>query len=199
MKPRLIVLISGSGTNLQALIDATQNGQLEAEIALVVSNRKAAYGLERAKNAGIPTLYFPLKPYKDKGRSRAEYDTDLTQALELYNPDLLVLAGWMHIDSGAMCRAFAGRIINLHPALPEQFAGAHAIEDAFAAWQRGEIHKSGCMVHEVIPELDAGKPIVVKEVPFIEFDTLETFAARVHAAEHEIIVQATKKILIAHQ
>lgn len=195
MKPKIIVLISGSGTNLQALIDATQNGQLEAKIALVVSNRKAAYGLERAKNAGIPTLYFPLKPYKDAGRSRAEYDADLTQALELHKPDLLVLAGWMHIDSGAMCRAFAGRMINLHPALPKQFVGAHAIEDAFRAWQRGEIQKSGCMVHEVIPELDAGKPIVVRQVPFIEGDTLETFAARVHAAEHEIIVQATKQKL----
>jgi formyltetrahydrofolate-dependent phosphoribosylglycinamide formyltransferase len=195
LKPRIIVLVSGGGSNLQALMDAIAAQQLEAEIALVVSNRKAAYALERAANAGIKTLYFPLKPYKDAGRSREEYDTDLARELEQYNPDLLVLAGWMHIDSGALCRAFAGRIINLHPALPGQFAGAHGIEDAFAAWQRGEITKSGCMVHHVIPELDAGAPIAVREIPFLENDTLENFTARVHKAEHEIIVEATKKVL----
>jgi formyltetrahydrofolate-dependent phosphoribosylglycinamide formyltransferase len=195
MKPRIIVLISGSGTNLQALMDATQTGILEAEIALVVSNRKAAFGLERAKNAGIPTLYFPLKPYKDAGKSRADYDADLAKILEQHNPDLIVLAGWMHIDSGAVCKAFAGRIINLHPALPNEFAGAHAIEDAFAAWQKGKILKSGCMVHHVIPELDAGQAIVTREVPFIEGDTLESFASRIHMAEHQIIVEATRKML----
>jgi formyltetrahydrofolate-dependent phosphoribosylglycinamide formyltransferase len=195
MKPRIIVLISGSGTNLQALIDATQNGKLEAEITLVVSNRKAAYGLERAKNAGIPTLYFPLKPYKDAGKSRVDFDTDLAKILEQHNPDLIVLAGWMHIDSGVLCQTFLGRIINLHPALPNEFAGAKAIEDAFAAWQRGEISRSGCMVHHVIPELDAGEAIVTKGVPFIEGDTLETFASRVHEAEHQIIVEAARKIL----
>ncbi len=195
MKPRIAVLISGAGTNLQALIDATQNGQLEAEIVLVVSNRKTAFGLERAKNAGIPTLYFPLKPYKDAGKSRAEYDTDLAKMLEQHNPDLIVLAGWMHIDSGAVCQTFLGRIINLHPALPNEFAGAHAIEDAFAAWQQGKISRSGCMVHHVIPELDAGEPIVTREVPFIEGDTLESFASRVHEAEHQIIIEATRKVL----
>lgn len=195
MKPRIVVLISGSGTNLQALMDAVQNGSLEAEIALVVTNRKAAFGLVRAKNAGIPTLYFPLKPYKDAGKSREEYDADLAKTLEPHNPDLLVLAGWMHIDSGVLCQTFLGRIINLHPALPNEFAGAHAIEDAFSAWQRGEISRSGCMVHHVIPELDAGEAIVTREVPLIEGDTLETFATRVHVAEHEIIVEATKKIL----
>ncbi len=195
MKPQIIVLISGSGTNLQALIDATQKGILEAEIILVVSNRKAAFGLERAKNAGIPTLYFPLKPYKDAGKTREDYDTDLAQVLEQHNPDLLVLAGWMHIDSGALCQAFLGRIINLHPALPNEFAGAHAIEDAFAAWQKGKISRSGCMVHHVIPELDAGQAIVTREVPFVVGDTLESFAARVHEAEHQIIVEATRKLL----
>jgi formyltetrahydrofolate-dependent phosphoribosylglycinamide formyltransferase len=195
LKPQLIVLISGGGSNLKALMDAIATKQLEAEIALVVSNRKSAYGLERAKNAGIETLYFPLKPYKDSGRSREGYDTDLTRELAKHNPDLLILAGWMHIDSGVMCRTFAGRIINLHPALPGTFAGAHGIEDTFTAWQRGEVSSGGCMVHEVIPELDAGAPIVVREVPFLPDDTLESYAARVHKAEHEIIVEATKTVL----
>jgi formyltetrahydrofolate-dependent phosphoribosylglycinamide formyltransferase len=192
VKPRVIVFVSGGGSNLQALIDATRNGALEADIVLVVSNRKAAFGLERAKNAGIPTLYFPLKPYKDAGKSRAEYDADLAEAVAGYEPDLIVLAGWMHIDSGALVDRFPGQIINLHPALPGEFPGAHGIEDAFSAWQRGDISRSGCMVHYVIEELDAGEPIATKVVPFREGDTLESYAARLHAAEHELIVEATK-------
>ncbi len=191
-KPRVAVLISGSGSNLQALIDATQAGVLNAEIVLVVSNRKAAFGLERAKNAGIQTLYFPLKPYRDTGRTREEYDADLASSIAEFKPDLLVCAGWMHIDSGALIARFPGRIINLHPALPGEFPGAHGIEDAFAAWQRGEISRSGCMVHHVIRDLDAGEPIATREVPFETGDTLETYSNKIHKAEHEMIVQATK-------
>jgi formyltetrahydrofolate-dependent phosphoribosylglycinamide formyltransferase len=189
---RVAVLISGSGSNLQALIDASRDHILNAEIVLVVSNRKAAFGLERAKNAGIETLYFPLKPYRDAGRSREEYDSDLASSIAEFKPDLLVCAGWMHIDSGALIDRFPGRIINLHPALPGEFPGAHGIEDAFNAWQRGEISRSGCMVHHVIRDLDAGKPIATLEVPFEAGDTFETYANKIHKAEHEIIVQATK-------
>jgi formyltetrahydrofolate-dependent phosphoribosylglycinamide formyltransferase len=191
-KPRLAVLISGSGSNLQALIDAVSAGVLNAEIVLVVSNRKAAFGLTRAKNAGIQTLYFPLKPYRDAGRSREDYDSDLASSIAAFKPDLLVCAGWMHIDSGALIDRFPGRIINLHPALPGEFPGAHGIEDALNAWQRGEISRSGCMVHHVIRDLDAGEPIATLEVPFETGDTLESYSNKIHKAEHEIIVQATK-------
>jgi formyltetrahydrofolate-dependent phosphoribosylglycinamide formyltransferase len=191
-KPRVAVLISGSGSNLQALIDACKSGKLEAEIVLVVSNRKAAFGLERAKNAGIETLYFPLKPYRDAGRTREEYDADLASSIAAFKPDLIVCAGWMHIDSGALIERFPGRIINLHPALPGEFPGAHGIEDAFAAWQLGKIARSGCMVHHVIKDLDAGEPIATREIPFESNDTLETYSEKIHKAEHEIIVQATK-------
>jgi formyltetrahydrofolate-dependent phosphoribosylglycinamide formyltransferase len=191
VKPRIIVFISGGGSNLQALIDAMHNGQLEAEIVLVVSNRKAAFGLERARLAGIETLYFPLKPYKDAGKTREAYDADLAHAVSSYAPDLIVLAGWMHIDSGALVERFQGRIINLHPALPGEFPGAHGIEDAFNAWQRGEITRSGCMVHHVIKELDAGETIAARVVAFQEGDTLESYAERLHTAEHELIVEAT--------
>src|SRR5829696_5135566 len=97
MMARLAVFISGSGTNLQALIDAVGDGRLVAEIALVVSNRKAAYGLVRAEQAGIPTLYFPLKPYTEHGLSRDAYDSDLAERVRAYRPDLLVLVGWMHV------------------------------------------------------------------------------------------------------
>jgi formyltetrahydrofolate-dependent phosphoribosylglycinamide formyltransferase len=191
-KPRVAVLISGSGSNLQALIDASRDHILNAEIVLVVSNRKAAFGLERAKNADIQTLYFPLKPYRDAGRSREEYDSDLASSIAECKPDLLVCAGWMHIDSGALIDRFPGRIINLHPALPGEFPGAHGIEDAFKAWQRGEISRSGCMVHHVIRDLDAGEPIATLEVPFEAGDTLERYSNKIHKAEHEIIIQATK-------
>ena len=194
-KPRVVVLISGSGTNLQALIDACDSGRLEAEIVLVVSNRKAAFGLTRAKDAGIETLYFPLKPYRDEGRTREEYDADLASSIAAFKPNLLVCAGWMHIDSGALIEGFPDRIINLHPALPGQFPGAHGIEDAFKAWRRGEISRSGCMVHHVIKDLDAGEPIATREVSFETGDTLEGFSNKIHQAEHELIVESTKIVL----
>jgi formyltetrahydrofolate-dependent phosphoribosylglycinamide formyltransferase len=190
--PRIVVMISGSGTNLQAIIDAVGNGRLRAAIALVVSNRKAAYGLVRAENAGLPTLYFPLKPYLEAGKSRQAYDADLAMQLKAYRPDLIVLAGWMHILSPAFLEQFPQQVINLHPALPGQFAGTHAIERAFAAYQMGEIDHSGCMVHTVIPEIDAGRVIAQTIVPVQPQDSLADFAARMHAAEHQLIVQAIK-------
>jgi formyltetrahydrofolate-dependent phosphoribosylglycinamide formyltransferase len=191
---RIIVFISGSGTNLQAIIDACNNKTLGAGIVLVVSNRKAAYGLERATQANIPTLYFPLKPYSDTGKSRATYDTDLTEAIKPYQSDLIVLAGFMHIFSPIFTEAFPNTI-NLHPALPGQFPGAHGIEDAYAAFQRDEVKESGCMVHMVTPELDAGPVIATRTVSFENGDTLESYSSRLHAAEHELIVEAIQKVL----
>jgi formyltetrahydrofolate-dependent phosphoribosylglycinamide formyltransferase len=189
---RIAVLISGGGTNLQALIDAVSEGRLQADIALVVSNRKTAYGLTRAEAGGIPTLYFPLKPYSDQGLPREAYDTDLAREIDACWPDLIVLAGWMHIFTPAFLEAIRAPVINLHPALPGQFPGANGIADAFAAFQRGAIDHSGCMVHYVIPELDAGPVIAQAVVPFEPGDTLETFSARMHIAEHKLIVEAVK-------
>lgn len=187
---RLIVLVSGSGSNLQALIDAIREGVLAAEIVLVVSNRGAAYGLERARGAGIPTLYAPLKPYSETGRSRAEYDADLAAQLAPYSPDLIVLAGWMHIFTAAFLDHFPGRVINLHPALPGVLAGKDSLRGTFEAAQRGEPMPTGCMVHVVVPEVDAGAVIDTEPVPVLPGDTLDTFAARMHAAEHALIVRA---------
>jgi formyltetrahydrofolate-dependent phosphoribosylglycinamide formyltransferase len=192
---KLAAMVSGSGSNLQAIIDAIDDGRLQAEIVLVVSNRKAAYGLVRAETAGIPTLYFPLKPYLDNGRSREEYDVDLAEAIRPYAPDVIVLAGWMHILSPAFIDAFPNKIINLHPALPGQFAGTHAIERAFQAFQNGEIEHSGCMIHYVIPEVDAGAVIDQEQASIYAGDTLEDFAGRMHTAEHELIVRAIRKII----
>jgi formyltetrahydrofolate-dependent phosphoribosylglycinamide formyltransferase len=187
---RLVVLISGSGTNLQAIMDAIAKGHLKAEIAAVVSNRKNAYGLVRAADAGIETLYFPMKPFTDAGKSREEYDADLATKVKTYNPDLIVLAGWMHILSSAFLDEFPRKVINLHPALPGEFTGVNAIERAYQAAQRGEITRSGVMIHYAIAEVDAGDVIMLGEVPILETDSLEDFEARMHATEHQMMVQA---------
>ena len=193
--PTLVVLISGSGTNLQAIIEAIEADKLKAKIALVVSNRKAAYGLTRAEAHGIPTLYFPLKAYTDAGKSREDYDADLATRVAACDPTLVVLAGWMHIVTPMFLNPFPNRIINLHPALPGKFAGTHAIERAFEAHQRGEITESGCMIHYVIPEVDAGKVITTATVSFKDGDTVETFEERMHEAEHKLIVEGIRMSL----
>jgi formyltetrahydrofolate-dependent phosphoribosylglycinamide formyltransferase len=195
LTPTLVVLISGSGTNLQAIIDAIETGSLKAKIALVIANRKAAYGLTRAENHQIPTLYFPLKPYTAAGASRASYDGELALRVAVYKPTLVVLAGWMHVFSPAFLDAFANRVINLHPALPGMFPGTHAIERAFEAYQRGEISASGCMIHYVIPEVDAGAVIATTTVAFQTDDTLETYTERMHSAEHQLIVEGIRLAL----
>ena len=200
MTARLAVLISGNGSNLQAIIDAIRMGTLDAEIVVVVSNRKNAFGLVRAEKAGIPTRYFPLKPYTDAGRPRTEYDADLAQIVAEHRPDWIVLAGWMHILSKAFLDRFPYRVINLHPALPGQFPGAHAIADAFAAFQRGEIKQTGCMVHLVPDEaVDAGPVIGVAEVPIYRTDTLETLTNRMHQAEHRLLVQSLHRLIVGDE
>ena len=189
MTATLVVLISGSGTNLEAIVEAIETNKLNAKIALAISNRKAAYGLIRAEEHQIPTLYFPLKPYLNEGKSRENYDADLAMRVAECEPTLVVLAGWLHVFSPAFLDSFPGHVINLHPALPGTFPGLHAIERAFEAYQRGEISESGCMIHHVIPEVDAGVVITKTTVPFQDGDTLEVFEQRMHEAEHQLIVE----------
>ncbi|MCB9079886.1 MAG: phosphoribosylglycinamide formyltransferase, partial [Anaerolineaceae bacterium] len=121
MPCRLVVLISGSGTNLQAILDSVAQKTLAAEVVAVVSNRQQAYGLTRAEQAGVPTVYFPLKPYLEADRDRRAYDADLAERVEVFEPDLIVLAGWMLVLSPAFLDRFPNRVINLHPALPDTF------------------------------------------------------------------------------
>jgi formyltetrahydrofolate-dependent phosphoribosylglycinamide formyltransferase len=195
MLPRIVILISGEGTNLQALLDEQAKGELKGEIALVVSNRKDAHGLERAQQAGVETLYFPLKPYLDAGKTREQYDAELAEKINTYNPALIVLAGWMHILSPAFLECFPNQVINLHPALPGQFAGTNAIQRAFEAYQRGEIKYTGCMVHYVTPEVDVGEVIRQIVVPINTKDTLESLEQRMHMNEHYLILKAVKQFL----
>jgi len=192
---RLAVLISGSGTNLQAIIDAIAAGRLDARIAVVASNRRDAFGLVRAERAAIPTLYFPIKPYKDAGRPRDAYDADLAAQLEGFAPDLIILAGWMHVLSPAFLNRFPGRVLNLHPALPGEFAGTHAIQRAYEAFQRGEIDHTGVMVHWVVPQVDAGPVLASAVVPIYPGDSLDDLEARVHTVEHRLLVDAVRMAL----
>lgn len=196
MTTRLAVFVSGSGSNLQAIIDAIRARLLEAEIVLVVSNRKAAFGLERAQKAGIPTLYFPLKPYRDANRSREEYDADLAHKVREFKPDYVVLAGWMHIFSREFIKHFPYRVVNLHPALPGQFPGKDSIAEAFAAFQRGEIKHTGIMVHLAPDErVDVGPVLATREVPIYPSDSLETLQKRMHQAEHQLLVQTLDRLI----
>lgn len=196
MPARLAVLISGNGSNLQAILDAIHMRVLDAQVAVVVSNRKDAYGLERAAKAGIPTRYHPLKPYRDAGKSREEYDADLAALLKEYAPDWVVLAGWMHILSNAFLQRYPYRVVNLHPALPGQFPGAHAIQDAFEAFQRGEIKQTGVMVHLVPDEqVDRGPVIASADVPIYKSDTLEMLVNRMHQTEHRVLVNALQRLI----
>ncbi|KAF2477406.1 phosphoribosylglycinamide formyltransferase [Lindgomyces ingoldianus] len=205
----LAVLISGNGSNLQALIDACASSALpNTRITHVISNRKAAYGLERAKKASIPTSYHNLVPYKKKHAetldgaqvARAEYDADLAKIVLNLDPrpDVIVCAGWMHIVTPDFLNPIAEadiKIINLHPALPGEFAGAGAIERAWQAFQKGDIKRTGVMIHEVIAEVDAGKAIVTQEVPLREGESLEDLEQRIHGIEHELIVEGTRRTL----
>jgi len=193
----LAVLISGNGSNLQAILDAVDNGDLPGvRVALVVSNRKDAYGMQRAFKHGVPVVYFPKLPYTNAGRPRADYDADLARIVQGFDVDWVVQAGWMHIFTDAFIRAFPNRIVNLHPALPGTFPGAHGIADAFAAYQRGEIDHTGVMVH-VVPDgaVDAGPVIAQEVVPILPDDTLESLETRIHAVEHRLLVSALWSLL----
>ncbi len=191
VRRRLVVLISGAGSNLAAVMEACADGRLPAEVVLVVSNRRDAYGLVRATEAGIASAYHPLKPYRERGRDRRDYDTDLAELVAGAEPDAVVLAGWMHILSSAFSSRFPDRVINLHPALPGQFPGATAVEDAMAAFGRGEIDRTGVMVHLVPDErVDEGPVLASRVVPIEVGDTVETLRQRIHAVEHDLLVDA---------
>jgi formyltetrahydrofolate-dependent phosphoribosylglycinamide formyltransferase len=195
---RIAVLVSGFGSNLQAIIDAVAAGKLPGvEIAVVVSNRRAAFGLQRAKKAGIPAEYAPLKPYRDAGKSRSEYDADLARLLrETYGVEWIIQAGWMHLFSMAFLRHFPKQVVNLHPALSGAFPGMHAIQEAWSAYQRGEIEHTGVMVHLVPDEgVDAGPVVAQVPVPIYDSDTLETLEARVHETEHRLFIEALYDLL----
>ncbi|HLI09035.1 MAG TPA: phosphoribosylglycinamide formyltransferase [Ktedonobacteraceae bacterium] len=208
MKPfRLGVLISGSGSNLQALIDAIESGQLPGvEIALVVSNKADAPGLQRALRHHLPAIYLPWNRPASAGTAEmAESEARLTTLLRVFQVDLIVLAGWMRILSASFLVQFPHRVINLHPALlPASgsgetcttrdgtsipvFRGLHAVRQALQAG----VPITGSTVHYVTPTVDAGPVICCEEVPIEPGDTEETLHERIKAVEHRLIVEAVR-------
>jgi len=189
---RLVVLISGNGSNLQAILDACKSGELNAEVVSVISNKADAYGLVRAKNAGVEAIHFA----KLESENRQEYDARLANYVTGKQPDYIVLAGWMRILTSSFLSHFLGRVVNLHPALPDTFPGTHAIERAFEAYQRGEIQHTGIMIHLVPDEgVDNGPVLATEIVPINKDDTLETLETRVHQTEHRLLIQTLKKIM----
>lgn len=192
MTTRLVVLISGNGSNLQAILDACATGELDAQVASVISNKADAHGLVRAKNAGTEAIHFA----KQENEGRQEYDARLAELVAAKQPDYIVLAGWMRILSSFFLSSFPNRVINLHPALPGMFPGTHAIERAFEAFQRGEIEHTGVMVHLVPDEgVDNGPVLATEMVPIEKNDTLESLEARIHQTEYKLLLNTLKSIV----
>ena len=186
---RLVILISGNGSNLQAILDACASGELAASVVSVISNKADAYGLTRARNAGVEAIYFA----KLENESRRDYDARLADQVTSRGADYIVLAGWMRLLTSAFLDHFPNRVINLHPALPGMFPGIHAIERAFEAYQRGEIDHTGVIVHLVPDEgVDNGPVLATEIIPIHPKDTLGSLEIRIHGIEHRLLVQTLK-------
>ncbi len=179
---RIVVLISGEGSNLQALIDATRTGAIAGQIVLVASNRGAARGLERARSAGIPSAHLPVI----RGAERSAYDAALAELVGAEAPDLIVLAGFMRILGPAFVLPFAGRMLNIHPSLLPLYPGLDTHRRVLDNGDR--LH--GATVHFVTAALDAGPAVIQYRLPVRTADTAESLAARVHAGEHVILPRA---------
>ncbi|WP_448682448.1 phosphoribosylglycinamide formyltransferase [Pseudomonas nicosulfuronedens] len=174
----VVVLISGSGSNLQALIDSLAGADTPAVIRAVISNRADAYGLERARQAGIETRFLDHKSYAD----RESFDAALIQAIDGFDADLVLLAGFMRILSADFVRHYQGRLLNIHPSLLPKYKGLHTHQRALEAGDA----EHGCSVHFVTEELDGGPLVVQAAIPVESDDTPETLAQRVHVQEHVI-------------
>ncbi|XLY86770.1 phosphoribosylglycinamide formyltransferase [Ectopseudomonas mendocina] len=184
MPCNVVVLISGSGSNLQALIDSVARGENPARIAAVISNRADAYGLQRAKQAGIATELLDHKQFD----GREAFDAALIQAIDAHQPDLVVLAGFMRILTPGFVQHYAGRLLNIHPSLLPKYKGLHTHQRALEAGD-GE---HGCSVHFVTEELDGGPLVVQAVLPVMADDTAESLASRVHQQEHKIYPLAVR-------
>ena len=178
MSVRFAVLLSGSGTNLAALIDAANTTESPAEIAVVVSNKAGAYGLQRARDAAIPAVHI-----SHKGKERTEYDAELVQTLRAHNVEWVVLAGFMRILTPVFLDAFPNRVINIHPALLPSFAGVNAQQQAFDAGVR----IAGATVHLVDAGVDSGPVISQGAVPVLEGDDPEALQQRILSMEHRLL------------
>ena len=180
----VVVLLSGTGSNLQALIDSTRTGDSPVRIAAVISNRSDAYGLQRARDAGIATRSLDHKAFE----GRAAFDSALIELIDAFTPQLVVLAGFMRILSADFVRHYEGRLLNIHPSLLPKYKGMHTHQRALEAGDS----EHGCSVHFVTEELDGGPLVVQAVVPIESNDSAQSLAQRVHTQEHRIYPLAVR-------
>lgn len=190
-KLRVAVLISGGGSNLQALIDAAKAPDYPAEIVLVISNQADAYGVVRAKEASIPTSFISHKDFI----KREAFDRAVSEMLDAYNAEIICLAGFMRVLSDWFVKRYEGKLLNIHPSLLPKFKG---VDTHARAIEAGET-EAGCTVHWVATEVDSGEILAQARVPILADDTPETLAKRVLAQEHKIYPEVLKKICLSQQ
>jgi phosphoribosylglycinamide formyltransferase-1 len=178
---RIVVLVSGTGSNLQAVIDAFQAGELPVEIAAVGADRPGTYGVERSAAAGIPTFVVDFKSFDD----RAAWNAELARVCLTYDPDVVVSSGFMRIVSAEFIEAFGGRYLNTHPALLPAFPGAHGVRDALAYG----VKVTGCTVHWADAGVDTGPIVAQRAVSVLPDDTEETLHERIKAQERELLIE----------
>jgi phosphoribosylglycinamide formyltransferase-1 len=183
-KASIVVLISGSGTNLQAIIDACENNKINGQISAVVSNKAGVYGLERAAKSNIPTHVLSHKEFD----SRDDYDQSLVSIIDQYQPKVVVLAGFMRILTADFVSHYAGKLINIHPSLLPKYQGLDTHQRAIDAKDQ----EHGCSVHFVTEELDGGPVILQAKVPVFEDDDIDSLSQRVHYQEHQIYPMVVK-------
>ena len=183
-KLKIGVLASGRGSNLQAIIDASEKGEIEAEVAVVVSDKSDAYALVRAQKHGIPNHHIDPKSFKDK----TAYEQAIAEKLRGYHVGLVLLAGYMRLVTKVLIDAFDGNVMNIHPALLPSFRGLHAQRQAIEYGVRF----SGCTVHYVTEDVDGGPVITQAVVPVYETDTEETLSERILEKEHRIYPEAIR-------
>lgn len=177
-KKNIVILISGEGSNLQALINAQKAGNIQGDICAVFSNQPHAYGLERAKQAKISTGIVEAKTQPDK----IQFDLNLIKKIDPYQPDLIVLAGYMRILSAAFVRHYPGKILNIHPSLLPKYPGLHTHQRVIASGDK----EHGTSVHFVTEELDGGPVILQARIPVLSCDSEKTLTERIKALEHDI-------------
>jgi len=183
---RLGILLSGRGSNFEAIADNVAAGRIDAEIALVISNRPEARGLEVARQRGLPAVCMP-----SKGLDRTVFDASLAEELKRHAVDLVCLAGYMRLLSAGFIREFPGRVLNIHPSLLPSFPGLDAQHQAL---EHG-VKITGCTVHFVDEYLDAGPIVAQAAVPVLDSDTVETLSARILIQEHRIYSEAIRMVL----
>jgi len=185
---KLGVLGSTKGTDLQAVLDAVNNGLLDAKVSVVVSNQESAYILERAKNHGVPTFFIP-----HKGKAREEFDREMTTVLQNYGVELVLLIGFMRILSEEFCQEWRDRILNVHPSLLPKYAGGMDTNVHAEVIKNGDA-ETGCTIHFVTEEVDAGPILSQKKCTVTPEDTVESLKTKVQALEGEAFIEAIKLI-----